>query len=114
MPGGKRDGLIEKEQLRVTSLGHHRSVTAPEFQNACNPTPAFVAAHYFSVAFVQCAPTVAHHRAASVCPKDVAAGAYAVFEWHAEINIMPYPSGNADAGSLAWRAIVTASRQPVS
>src|ERR1700677_188525 len=76
MPGGKRDGLIEKEQLRVTSFGHHRSVTAPEFQDACNPTPAFVAAHYFFVAVVQCATTVAHHCAASTCPKNVAAGAY--------------------------------------
>jgi hypothetical protein len=101
MPGGKRDGLIEKEQLRVTSFGHHRSVTAPEFQDACNPTPAFVAAHYFFVAVVQCATTVAHHCAASTCPKNVAAGAYAVFEWHSEINIMPHPCGNADAGDLA-------------
>jgi hypothetical protein len=74
VPGGKSNGFIEKEQLRVTSLGHHCSVTAFEFQDACNPAPALVGAHDFSVAVVQCAATVAHHRAASWRSKDVSEG----------------------------------------
>ena len=85
--GGKRDGFVEKEQLRVTSLGHHDSVTAPEFQDACNPAPAFIATHDFFAAVVQCAAAVAHHRAASRGSKDVAEGGYAVFEWHSKVDI---------------------------
>jgi hypothetical protein len=89
VPGGKRNGFIEKEQLRVTSLGNHGSVTALEFQDACNPAPALVGAHDFSVAVVQCAATVAHHRAASGRSKDVSEGGYAVLQWYAQINITP-------------------------
>jgi hypothetical protein len=79
---GKGNSFIEEEQLCIALLGHHGPVPAPEFQNARDPAPAFAAAYDFPVGIVQCAASIAHHRAPSVCPEQAAEGINAVLQWH--------------------------------
>jgi len=82
MSGGERDGFVEEKQFRIAIRGHHCAVPIPKFKNARDPPPALVAAHDFPVGVVQCATSVAHHRATSESPKDVAERVYAVLQWH--------------------------------
>jgi hypothetical protein len=82
MPRGKSDSFVEEEQFRIAPLGHHGPMSAPEFQNACDPAPAFVAAYDFPSFIVQCAAPIAHHGPASVCSKQAAEGIDAVLQWH--------------------------------
>jgi hypothetical protein len=84
VPRGKGHGFVEKEQLRITPLGHHGPVPAPEFQNARDPSPAFVGADNFPLAIVQRAAAIAHHRPASVRPEQIAEGIDAVLQGHSE------------------------------
>jgi len=70
VPGGKRDGFVKKEQFGIPIRGHHNAVSPCEFQNARDPTPAFVGAHDLPFVVVQCAAPVAHHRSARLRPKN--------------------------------------------
>jgi hypothetical protein len=78
----KGNSFIEEEQLRIAPRGHHGPMSAPEFQKARDPAPAFLAAYDFPFAIVQCAAPVAHHRSARVCPEQVAEGINAVLQGH--------------------------------
>jgi hypothetical protein len=88
MPRGKGDGFVEKEQLCIAPLGHHDPMPAPEFQNAGDPTAAFVTAYDFPLAVVQYAAPIAHHRPACGCPEQVAEGINAVLQWHWRSNLV--------------------------
>ena len=90
MPGGECDGFIKEEQLGVPIFRHYDPVAILEFQNARDPTPAFIAAYDFPIAIMQCAAAIAQHCPASVRPKDIAEGIYTVLKWHPEVHIMSH------------------------
>jgi hypothetical protein len=73
-------------------------VTAAKLQNARDPAPAFVAAHNFPVGVMQHAATVAHCRAASRGPDEVAEGIDAVLQGH-QVHILTYNLAGADVDS---------------
>jgi len=80
MSGSERDGFVEEKQFRIAIRGHHDAVPTPKFKNARDPPPALVAADDFPVGVVQCTASIAHHRATSGSPKDVAERVYAVLQ----------------------------------
>jgi hypothetical protein len=82
VPGGEGHGLVEEEKLGITVRGHDYPVTAPKFENTRDPAPAFVGSDYIPVSVVQRAAAVAHDRAASGSPNEVAEGIETVLEGH--------------------------------
>ena len=89
VPGSESRGFVEEEQLRIPIRRHHYAVPAVELKHACDPASAFIDAHDFPIAVMQRTAPVAHHRAASGGPDEVAEGVYAVLKGHSEV-IMPY------------------------
>jgi len=80
MSGGEGNGFVQEKQFRIAIRGHHYAVPTPKLKNARYPPPALVAANDFPIGVVQCTTSVAHHRAASSSPKDVAEWVYAVLQ----------------------------------
>jgi hypothetical protein len=82
--GGERDGFVQKEKLGVSMGRHHTAVAAPEFQDARDPTLAFVTAHDLSIVVVQRAAAVAHEGPASRRAKQITERIHAVLQWHSK------------------------------